>query len=164
MCCPVPGGVPLPDLAGVCPVIPGWGTPPHQTWLGYPPIRPGWGTPPPPSDLARVTPPGVDRLKTLPSPILRMRSVINLHIPFTGYHKNKKVLLRDRTVRGVVCPGGGGRKHSLSCPVVGTSVLSCREGYPHSVRGPPPPDTGGWYGGGYPCPPDIDRYRRVVSE
>ena len=44
-----------------------WGTPPIYTWLGYtpPPSRPGRGTPLP----------GVNRLKTLPFPILRMQSV-----------------------------------------------------------------------------------------
>ena len=83
-------GYPLSDLPGV---------PPCQTWLGYLPSGPGQGTPPrwtcpryspcqtwlgyppPHLDLAAVPPPpGVDRLKTLPFPILRMRSVTNITI------------------------------------------------------------------------------------
>ena len=90
-------GVPLSDLPGIPPLPPqldlARGTP-HQTWAGYPPspsdlarlsspsdlagVRPHqtWLGYPPPSDLAGVPPPGVERLKTLPSPILRMRSVI----------------------------------------------------------------------------------------
>ena len=68
-------GVPLvPSLQtwdGV-PSVQTWGTPaPVQTceWqMGYPPVQTWkWGTPPPTS---------VDRLKILPSPILRMRAVI----------------------------------------------------------------------------------------
>ena len=57
-------GTPQPGLTGGVPKV------------GYPPAGPGWGTPH--LDLARVSPPpqGVDRLKTLPSLILRMRSVI----------------------------------------------------------------------------------------
>ena len=44
-----------------------WVTPPICTWLRYPP----------PSGPGRGTPhSGVNRLKTLPSPILRMRSAI----------------------------------------------------------------------------------------
>ena len=77
--------------------------PPIQTWTGYPPpskpgwgtlppSRPGWGTPPPPTiktwmkyppylDLTRVHPPPpprcrlTNKLKTVPSPIFRMRAV-----------------------------------------------------------------------------------------
>ena len=70
------------------PIGPGWGTL-HQTWPESPPpirsgrgtlpIRSGWGTPP--SDMAVGNPPGVDRLNTLPSPILRMRSVTNRVAP-----------------------------------------------------------------------------------
>ena len=67
--CPPGWGTPHPDLGGT----PGGhllaGVPPILTW-GYPGwVSPGWGTPPPT---------GVDRLKTLPSLILRMRSVIKL--------------------------------------------------------------------------------------
>ena len=50
---------------------PAWGYPNR----GYPPAGPGLGTPSC-LDLAWVPPPGVDRLKTLPSLILRMQSVI----------------------------------------------------------------------------------------
>ena len=81
ICYPVQGGYPIPAggylrwgtpwpgqmgvLEGV-PLGPGWGTPlsdlagvpPCQTWLGYPPA------------------PGEDRLKTLPSLVLRTWSVI----------------------------------------------------------------------------------------
>ena len=68
-------GTPWLDLAGV---------PSHWTWLGHPtppsglarvplPIIPGWGTP---SSL------GVDRLKTLPFPILRMQSVKKIFLVF----------------------------------------------------------------------------------
>ena len=93
-----------PDLARVPPIKtwvgypppsrPGWGLPPPtiktwpgypltiQTWLGYPqiqtrpgyppqPSRPGWGTPPPPPSRCGLT----YKLKTVPSPILRMRAV-----------------------------------------------------------------------------------------
>ena len=92
-------GYPLVDLAGVPPqsdldvVPPVWtwpgytsvwtcpGHPLHQgmgvspiwTWLGYPPSD--LARVPPHLYLARVTPLGVDRLKTLPFPIHRMRSV-----------------------------------------------------------------------------------------
>ena len=67
------GGTPERGLMGVGYPrwgIPCWGYPPgqgtpHQTWLGYPPSGPGWGTPPP----------DVNRLKTLPSLVLRTRSV-----------------------------------------------------------------------------------------
>ena len=98
-----PGGIPWvptpshPDLAGVEEdTYLGWGGP----TLGYPPSWPGQGVPtlaggtylgqggtylgvptfgyPPSSGPGRGTPcrPGVDTLKTLPSPILLMRSVI----------------------------------------------------------------------------------------
>ena len=55
------------------------GIPPIQTWDGIPPtplpdLR--WGTPPAP-------PASVDRLKILPSVILRMRAVMILYKPFT---------------------------------------------------------------------------------
>ena len=71
------------------------GTPTIKTWLGYPPppSRPGWGTPPNHQDLAGV-PPTIhswlgyprpplpsrcgltNKLKTVPFPILGMRTVI----------------------------------------------------------------------------------------
>ena len=94
-------GYPLSDLAGVTPSQTWPGYPqsdqarvlPKQTWLGYPSDLAG--VPAPPLDLVRYLPiqgwlgyphphldpppPGVDRLKILPSPILRMRSVINRH-------------------------------------------------------------------------------------
>ena len=71
------GNLSRPDL--------GWGTPPHQQ-NGYPPSGPGMGYPPniwtwdraPPSTQTwdRVPPPtSVNRLKLLPSLILRMRGV-----------------------------------------------------------------------------------------
>ena len=61
-----------PDLAGVPPPPQTWdGIPPHHQDLAGvpppPPSRPGSGTPPPPAS--------VNRLKILPSPILRMRAV-----------------------------------------------------------------------------------------
>ena len=74
---------------------------------GYPLAGPGSGTPPR-LDLARVPPPppGVDRLKTLPSLILRMWSVINfatrertsplVHTPFNPGHLSVN---RDFNVR-----------------------------------------------------------------
>ena len=64
-------GTPCPRLDGVPPSGPGLGTsPPIQGWMGYsPPSGPGRRTPTPS--------PGVDKLKTLPSLILRMRLVIN---------------------------------------------------------------------------------------
>ena len=54
-----------PHLRGYPPLgyPPHWGTPPGWTWLGYPPL-------------------GVDRLKTLPSLVLRTRSVI-IAVPST---------------------------------------------------------------------------------
>ena len=73
-----------------------WGTrvgpevghpPPSWTWLGYPP-PPIWTWPRYPS------PPAVDRLKTLPSLILRMRSVIILLNSFWS----KFIYLNVRTV------------------------------------------------------------------
>ena len=93
-------GTPHSDLARGYPGNhPAWYTPPCWTWLGYPPDCTWLGYPsptgphqvPPPVepggvppwlDLTRVPPPpaGVDRLKTLPSLILRMRSVTNLQL------------------------------------------------------------------------------------
>ena len=61
-------GVPLPrpDLDGVMP-------PPHPDLDGVPPPRPArWGTPPSRCELT-------DKLKLLPSLILRMRAVISLY-------------------------------------------------------------------------------------
>ena len=80
---------------GVPPTIrPGMGYPPTiRPGMGYPPpSRPGWGTPqssdlagvpPPPSRPGWGTPPGsrcglTNKLKTVPSPILRMRAVIRI--------------------------------------------------------------------------------------
>ena len=81
------GGVPHNDLVqggsrpgmGYPPARPGIGYPPSQTWDGVTPSQPdlGWGTAPPPRpDLG--TPPWcglTNKLKTVPSPILRMRAV-----------------------------------------------------------------------------------------
>ena len=53
------GGVPThPDLGGVPPIGPGWGTP-HLDLAGVPPVGPGQGTPH--LDLAGVPPPGPGR-------------------------------------------------------------------------------------------------------
>ena len=89
-----------PDMAGIPP-------PTIKTWPGYPlpsrpgwgtlsPSRPGWGTLPPHPDLTGYPPPPRSRggltkkLKTVPSPILRMRAVITLttkavHFDTTGH-------------------------------------------------------------------------------
>ena len=60
------------DLAEVPPTIQTWpGYPPHHPDLARvppPPFRPGWGTPPLWCELT-------NKLKTVPSPILRMRAV-----------------------------------------------------------------------------------------
>ena len=73
------------DLAGVPLTIKTWlGYPPPtiQTWLGYPtPSRPDWGSPPTIQTwLGYLRPPSrcglTNKLKTVPSPILRMRVVI----------------------------------------------------------------------------------------
>ena len=88
-----------PDLAGGTPPSrPGMGYPTGQTWDGVPPYPDlGWGTPPNP-DLRWGTPspsrPGTgylpppqsrckltNKLKTVPSPILRMRAVNIRHLP-----------------------------------------------------------------------------------
>ena len=84
------GGVPprgaRPGQGTPPPSRPGWGTPPHHPDLAGIPLppscRPGWGTPPQPSRPGWGTPPLQSRceltnkLKTVPSPILRMRAVI----------------------------------------------------------------------------------------
>ena len=64
-----PGYPPQPDVGWGTPPWPdlGWGTP--QPDLGWDtPPRPDWGTPPPRCGLT-------NKLKTVPSPILRMRAV-----------------------------------------------------------------------------------------
>ena len=62
-------GVPPPSRPGngVTPLSAGWGTPPHQL-DGVPPAQ-TWDRVPPPPEM-------VDKVKTLPSVILRMRAVI----------------------------------------------------------------------------------------
>ena len=84
--CPRSGGYPVP--VPPCPDL-GWGTPLARPGIGYSPLaRPGMGSPPRP-DLGWGTPPRPDwgtppptrcgltnKLKTVPSPILRMRAVI----------------------------------------------------------------------------------------
>ena len=54
---------------------PGMGYPPVQTWNGVPPppARPWMGYPPPPPPRCWLT----NKLKTVPSPILRIRAVKN---------------------------------------------------------------------------------------
>ena len=79
---PVMGGYPSSD--GGTPSSHGGGTPgtPHHQDLGWvPPLRPEMGYPPPgmgyphPQTWDRVPPTSVDRLKILPSLILRMWAV-----------------------------------------------------------------------------------------
>ena len=98
-----------PDLAGVLlpPSRPGWGTPYHHPDLtgvplhhpdlaGVPPqpSRPGCGTNP--SSMCELT----NKLKTVPSPILRMRAVISCIV--TNRNK-KKDLLREHKRRTACC-------------------------------------------------------------
>ena len=66
-----PGGTPLPP-----PPLPA-----AAGLTGYPSpnCRPDW-VPPPPPHLHSL----VDKLKTLPSPVLRTRAVITIEIPFTS--------------------------------------------------------------------------------
>ena len=88
-----------PDLAGVpppsrpgwhnpLPSRPGWGTPqPSRPGQGTPPpSRPGWGTPPTIQTWMGYPPKMVDKVKTLPSVILRMRVVITEGIISRIYH------------------------------------------------------------------------------
>ena len=90
-----PGGYPgypppsRPDWGTPLPSRPGLGTPPHHQDLAGvpPPSRPGWGTlhhpdqtrvPPPTIQTWLGTPPRcelINKLKTVPSPILRMQAV-----------------------------------------------------------------------------------------
>ena len=60
-------GVPLPPSQTWDGIPP---PPPARPGMGYSPPRPDWGTPPPPR--CELT----NKLKTVPSPILRMRAVI----------------------------------------------------------------------------------------
>ena len=67
------GVPPIWTWNGVPPVLTWDGVPPLQTWDGVlPHLDLGWDTPPPPTS--------VDRLKILPSLILRMRAVIRKHL------------------------------------------------------------------------------------
>ena len=81
-------GIPYPwDGVPPPPSKPGWGTPHPRPEMGYPPpSRPGLGTPHPRPEMGYPPtiqvwtgypppPASVDRLKILPSPILRMRAV-----------------------------------------------------------------------------------------
>ena len=83
---PVPGpGGPHPDLVGGVPWVP-----PSRPGMGYPPPpRPGMGYSPPPSQTWDGVPPPdltgypprcglTNKLKTVPSPILRMRAVTTM--------------------------------------------------------------------------------------
>ena len=81
-----------PDLAGVPP-------PTIQICLGYPPpSRPGWGTPPP--SRCGLT----NKLKTVPSPILRMRAVTSLK------QKNSITNIRTENYGKKYCEGYNGRQ------------------------------------------------------
>ena len=99
-------GYPPPDLGWGTPQSAGWGTPspsrpkwctqPHPDlgWRTPPCLDLGWGTPAPP-------PTSVNRLKILPSIILRMRAVIKC---IETIHRRK----RSRQARYL--PGCNGRK------------------------------------------------------
>ena len=81
-----PGYPPPPsDLAGVTPppIGPGWGTP-HRTWPGYPH-------------------PGVDRLKTLPSLVLRTRSVTSMWVKRSGCQEVSRCHTRGESEEFIAC-------------------------------------------------------------